>query len=174
MVLRLIRNFIQLIWARYTANNLAYQSVSDSYQPVSRAAGIYFLIDNAKVRNNQARSKFFVQKPPFLRGIFRLIFAKNSEASLKPYVLTSYFLLFGDFWLLRALYQILYNIIILYNIWIIYLLYIYSSLFPSVFPFPSSPFSTKILGKRQKSEIRTSDFNWCKQNILFISCLFQN
>ena len=32
----LIRNFIQLIWARYTANNLAYQSVSDSYQPVSR------------------------------------------------------------------------------------------------------------------------------------------
>ena len=31
----LIRNFIQLIWARYTANNLAYQSVSDLYQPVS-------------------------------------------------------------------------------------------------------------------------------------------
>ena len=56
----LIRNFIQLIWARYTANNLAYQSVSDLYQPVSRAYGPYLFFDNAKLRNNAGEHKFSV------------------------------------------------------------------------------------------------------------------
>ena len=41
LFLSLIPNFIQLIWAHYTANNLRFQAVSERYQPVSRAAGAY-------------------------------------------------------------------------------------------------------------------------------------
>jgi hypothetical protein len=41
LFLSLVPNFIQLIWARYTANNLRFQTVSERYQPVSRAAGVF-------------------------------------------------------------------------------------------------------------------------------------
>ena len=69
----LIRNFIQLIWARYTANNLAYQSVSISRISLSQICislslgsppfwegqGVgLFLIDNAKLQNNAGEHKF--------------------------------------------------------------------------------------------------------------------
>ena len=36
LFLGLIPNFIQLIRARYTANNLRFQAVSEAAQPVSR------------------------------------------------------------------------------------------------------------------------------------------
>ena len=32
----LLRNYTQLIWAHYTANNLRFQAVSEAAQPVSR------------------------------------------------------------------------------------------------------------------------------------------
>ena len=102
MSLSLIRNFIQLIWARYTANNLAYQSVSDLYQPVSRAYRPYLFFDNAKVQRKKVHSKFSVQNPPFLMGIFRLNFANNSKVKNPYYALyrisDGYFGNFIVFW----------------------------------------------------------------------------
>ena len=51
LFLGLIPNFIQLIWAQYTANNLRFQAVSEAAQPVSRAAGVFLSFDDAKVQH---------------------------------------------------------------------------------------------------------------------------
>jgi hypothetical protein len=54
----LLRNFIQLIWARYTANNLRFQAVSERYQPVSRAAGVFLSLTMQSYENLRQGANF--------------------------------------------------------------------------------------------------------------------